>query len=84
MPVRKAEEKDIDAVAAIYEKILTEEENGMCSSGWKRGIYPTRKTAETALAQKGSFRAGGGWKNSGGHASQPGTGPGIRKCPLEV
>ena len=31
MPVRKAEEKDIDAVAAIYEKILTEEENGMCS-----------------------------------------------------
>ena len=32
MPVRKAEEKDIDAVAAIYEKILTEEENGMCSS----------------------------------------------------
>ena len=55
MPVRKAEEKDLDAVAAIYEKILTEEENGMCSIGWKRGIYPTRKTAETALAQKDLF-----------------------------
>lgn len=55
MLIRKAEEKDIDAVAGIYEKILAEEEKGIGSTGWKRGIYPTRKTAETALARKDLF-----------------------------
>lgn len=47
--IRKAEKKDIAAVAAIYEAIHTEEEQGNCTTGWIRGIYPTLQTAENAL-----------------------------------
>ncbi len=47
--IRKAEKKDIAAVAAIYEAIHTEEEQGKITTGWIRGIYPTLQTAENAL-----------------------------------
>ncbi len=46
--IRKAEKKDVAAVAAIYEAIHTEEEQGNCTTGWIRGIYPTLQTAERA------------------------------------
>ena len=47
---RKATANDIDAIAAIYGEIHTEEEAGRASTGWQRAIYPTRKTAEDAVA----------------------------------
>ena len=47
---RKATEADIDAIAAIYDHIHTEEESGRGSTGWLRGVYPTRRTAERAVA----------------------------------
>ena len=47
--IRKALPADIPAVARIYNEIHTEEEAGRASIGWIRSIYPTRKTAETAL-----------------------------------
>ena len=47
--IRKALPIDIPAVARIYDEIHTEEDAGRASIGWVRSIYPTRKTAETAL-----------------------------------
>lgn len=48
--IRKAAAKDICAVAQIYDEIHTEEEAGRAVIGWVRNVYPTRGTAETALA----------------------------------
>ena len=47
--VRKAVRSDIPQVAAIYDRILTEEEQGRAATGWVRGVYPTEKTARDAL-----------------------------------
>ena len=59
MPVifRKATAADIDAVTAIYDAIIREEEAGRATTGWKRGIYPVRATAETALTRDDLFVA---------------------------
>lgn len=53
--VRKATAGDIVAVVAIYDRIITNEENGKSTVGWKRDIYPTKKTAELALAEDELF-----------------------------
>ena len=53
--IRSAESKDIGAVAAIFERIIDDEERGNSAVGWKRGVYPTRATAEAALAQGDLF-----------------------------
>lgn len=50
MEFRKAAAGDLDAIAAIYDRIHTREEAGETCVGWVRGIYPTRATAEAALA----------------------------------
>lgn len=55
MMIRKATAKDIDAVEKLYDAIHTAEENGKQTIGWIRGIYPVRKTAETALARDDLF-----------------------------
>ena len=53
--IRSAESKDIGAVAAIFERIIDDEERGISAVGWKRGVYPTKATAEAALAQGDLF-----------------------------
>lgn len=53
--IRKATESDIPAVAAIYDKLHTEEENGRATIGWIRGVYPTEDTARQALARDDLF-----------------------------
>lgn len=52
--IRKAVPEDIDTIAGIFDRILDEEEKGTCAIGWKRGIYPTRSTALSAL-EKGEL-----------------------------
>lgn len=47
--IRKAERKDIVAVAAIYDEIHAAEERGEITVGWERGVYPTESTAENAF-----------------------------------
>lgn len=47
--IRKGAPADIPAVAAIYDRILTREEQGLAVIGWIRGIYPTEQTAVEAL-----------------------------------
>lgn len=51
---RKATAADIDRIAQIYEEIHTEEEAGRAVIGWIRGVYPVRKTAESAV-EKGEM-----------------------------
>ena len=50
--IRKAEKKDIDAVAAIYAHIHEQERTGKATIGWLPGIYPVRGTAEAVLARE--------------------------------
>ena len=47
--IRKAVREDVPRVAAIYDHILTEEEQGRAVIGWIRGVYPTQQTALDAL-----------------------------------
>lgn len=47
--IRKGTPGDIPAVAAVYDRILKEEEAGRTSVGWVRGVYPTESTAREAL-----------------------------------
>lgn len=47
--IRRGRPEDIPAVAAIYDRILAEEEAGRASVGWVRGVYPTQGTAQAAL-----------------------------------
>ena len=61
---RKASAADIDAVAAIYEAVHTQEEQGRAVIGWQRGIYPVRATAEAALARDDLYVAETGGKIS--------------------
>ena len=53
--IRKATKGDIPAVAAIYEKLHTEEENGRATIGWIRGVYPTEDTARQAVDREDLF-----------------------------
>lgn len=49
MVIRKGTAADIPAVAGIYDALLTREEQGLLTTGWTRGVYPTEQTARTAL-----------------------------------
>ena len=59
--IRKATEQDLAAVAAIYERIVTREQQGLAQIGWLPGVYPVTATAEAALARGDLFvlEAGG-------------------------
>lgn len=46
---RRATENDIESIAEIYDEILTETEAGRMTTNWVRGVYPTKKTAETSV-----------------------------------
>ena len=49
--IRKATTKDLDGIVAIYDAIHDLIEAGKLGTGWIRSIYPTRDTAEGALAR---------------------------------
>jgi len=51
MLFRLAEEKDIRAVAEIYEHVHDVEEKGPRQVGWIRGVYPTEATARSSVAK---------------------------------
>ena len=53
--IRKAEEKDLPAVARLYDAIHDAEASGAVTTGWLRGVYPVRATAEAALARGDLF-----------------------------
>ena len=53
--IRKATPADLDAVAEIYDEILTAEEAGRGCTGWIRGLYPCRSVAEEVLQRNDLF-----------------------------
>ena len=55
MEIRLANAADLDGVAAVYDAIHNAEEAGSVEIGWARGVYPTRATAEAALARGDLF-----------------------------
>lgn len=52
---RKATTDDIDRINEIYNELHDAEENGEVTIGWVRGIYPTRASAEVAVAADDMF-----------------------------
>ena len=53
--IRAAVISDLDAIEQIYDDIHTDEENGTQMTGWIRGVYPTRKTAEESICRGDMF-----------------------------
>ena len=53
--IRKANDRNIEAVAGIYERIHDAEAAGLLTTGWLRGIYPTEATARAALSADDLF-----------------------------
>lgn len=53
--IRLATERDIAAIAAIYDDIHTEEEAGRLTIGWERGVYPTEATAAASVSAGDMF-----------------------------
>ena len=47
--IRKGTAADLPQIAAIYNRIHTQEEAGQVSIGWIRGVYPTEDTARSIL-----------------------------------
>lgn len=57
MDIRKAMLADLDEIEAIYEDAHTQEELGLATTGWERGVYPVRATAEAAIEVGSMFVA---------------------------
>lgn len=55
LEIRRGTKEDIVQVAAIYDHILTEEEEGRAVIGWIRGVYPTENTAKEAVKNDDLF-----------------------------
>lgn len=49
--IRKAELQDIDGVEKCYVELLLHEQEHGAYTVWQLGVYPTRETAEKALAE---------------------------------
>jgi len=47
--IRKATQKDIDAVAMLYNKAIDYEDTHKKYTSWKKGIYPTADTARLGV-----------------------------------
>ena len=52
---RRATAFDLDAIEANYDRIHDECERGRAWTGWIRGVYPTRATAQAALERGDLF-----------------------------
>ena len=55
MLIRRAANGDIDAVERLYDAIHTAEEAGALTTGWIRGVYPSRETAQMAQMREELF-----------------------------
>jgi GNAT superfamily N-acetyltransferase len=53
--IRRAKAPDLDSIMEIYNMIFKQEEEGLVSVGWVRGVYPTRKTILDALGRNDLF-----------------------------
>lgn len=77
LEIHRGTKEDIAQVAAIYDHILTEEEEGRAVIGWIRGVYPTENTAKEAVKNDDLFVYDGCRKDCGSSEDQPGSGVGV-------
>lgn len=49
MEIRKATMADLDGIEAIYNDAHDQEEQGLVTTGWARGVYPVRETAKKSI-----------------------------------
>lgn len=49
MIIRKADKSDLKKAYEVYSKVLKNEENGLTTIGWIRGVYPTEDTIQEAI-----------------------------------
>lgn len=49
--IRKATDRDMDQVEAIYEEILDYEEANVSYTNWQKGLYPTKADGKKALIE---------------------------------
>lgn len=52
MEIRLAKEEDISKIERIYDEIHEFEEEGKYSTGWIKGVYPTKNTILQGLSEK--------------------------------
>ena len=53
--IRKATSNDLDAVVRLYDEMHDAQAAGLICTNWKRGIYPSRATACSALERDDLF-----------------------------
>lgn len=53
--IRKATWDDLDAIERLYDEMHDAKDAGLIITNWKRGIYPSRATAEAALERDDLF-----------------------------
>lgn len=53
--IRLATDKDVAQIASIYDLVLRNEEQGLSSIGWQRGVYPTEDTARQGVSRGDLF-----------------------------
>lgn len=53
--IRKATRQDIDQIEASYTELLLYEQEHTAYTVWQAGVYPTRETAETSLANESLY-----------------------------
>lgn len=49
MIIRKADKSDLKKAYEVYSKVLKNEEMGLTTIGWIRGVYPTEDTIQEAI-----------------------------------
>ena len=80
--IRKATGNDLSAIETIYNKIHDAEAAGLQTTGWIRGVYPVRQTAEAALQRDDLYVLEENGQVLGHH--QPGAGRRIQTRPLDA
>ena len=83
MEFRKAAAADVTAIEKIYLAIHTAEENGQITTGWQRGVYPTRNTAEAGIARGDLFLCEEGGNLAAAAIINHAQVPEYRLCPWE-
>ena len=53
--ILRPQQSDLDAIEQIYTRVHNDEEKGLATTGWIRGVYPIRETAEQALKRDDLF-----------------------------
>ena len=53
--IRKATQNDLEAIVRLYDAMHDAQEAGLICTNWKRGIYPSRATALSALERDDLF-----------------------------